>query len=830
MSRRHSIHPQEEEASFTYLSEPGDLSYLPDGADPLLISSLDDSRLQMSSRVSTNFKRSPSVPAVVSIEEPSMPKRPFSQSSGGHCEQARLGLPSTWAIYLACTNRPASKTGRDNIDFAKFDFTRPLGFSLSAEQFPSTETLPAYRSRTNSVGRLEDTLPPYRVDDKTSSVIQAIYTQNADLLEKPKLTRARPLSRDFTEPELKEIRHKTRHCIRVVTRNSLGLAINLGLSCVAPQMLIAAAINGFCLGVGAHKLHQHLRFLKYNELHVQKRDVFVAVAEGVAIKLVFLAITLNHDDFLVLTHELVSTHSDTIIPVLHEIPGLSHVHHASMIPIEKIQEMLGLPSIAERAVDFEGGGWYDPADVVLKNMFLVGAVQVAMESAIDQLSRTTEHLKEHNAHNRIGKLRGCEGQGVAWGTDVELLFKMDARRDNQRYAKAWTLTSLAVRIAQSLKLHREESLISLTFFQAQVARQTWHTLLALDLRAAFDRCSDPAVVADSFDTRYPLDLFDSDFDGTNFSPPLVPQRGPTLAGPLTFLRLVAETQPLLRELCFVTAGEARKPITPMQSSLIVRDQAINSLERHVTQHYFRSLDILVPFQSAILHFGKVILSYMKLYVVRPLQRHPACMLPEAREGTVLLRAVQALEHSLLLQSELFKPWHWYFNGFASWHPLAVLLAELSAHQQDRVLVDRAWRVAESAYHVESSKIADGISGPLWKPLVKLMVMARQRKEYDSQLRNRQNRHTGPELQMSLPLPDQSQAPSDSIFESRLSGSEHTSDLAAQQPMADFELGLETGNTPWMNWQGFVDDVTQNGLEGWESGVSDFILHDNLRDI
>jgi hypothetical protein len=60
---------------------------------------------------------------------------------------------------------------------------------------------------------------------------------------------------------LHELRRKTRHRIRVVTRNSLGLAVNLGLSSVAPQMLIAAAINGFCLGIGGYKLHQHLRFL-----------------------------------------------------------------------------------------------------------------------------------------------------------------------------------------------------------------------------------------------------------------------------------------------------------------------------------------------------------------------------------------------------------------------------------------------------------------------------------------------------------------------------------------------------------------------------------------
>ena len=103
-----------------------------------------------------------------------------------------------------------------------------------------------------------------------------------------------------------------------------------------------------------------------------------------------------------------------------------------MFPIEKIQEMLGLPSMAERALEAGGtGGWYDPADLVLKNMFLVGAVQVAMETAIDQIqdrvSRATENLREHRGHKRIARQRQCEVEGVAWSKNLEILFKMSAR-------------------------------------------------------------------------------------------------------------------------------------------------------------------------------------------------------------------------------------------------------------------------------------------------------------------------------------------------------------------------------------------------------------------
>lgn len=268
MLRRHSIHPQEAEASFIFLSEPGDLSYLP--ADhstdrPHFSRSVDDSRLMRSNAALTSSRRSPSVPAVASHEEPDTPKRLSSQTSDGHSDEARLGLPADWTIYPVPRHHGHAyhihNRRHDNIEFSKFDFTRSIEFSLSADTSDSTETLPAYRSRTNSAGELEDILPSHHVDEDFSAVVQGITAQNAESVKKPKLKRVPPLPRDFTANELKEIRRKTRHRIRVVTRNSLGLAVNLGLASVAPQMLIAAAINGFCLGIGAYRLHQHLRFL-----------------------------------------------------------------------------------------------------------------------------------------------------------------------------------------------------------------------------------------------------------------------------------------------------------------------------------------------------------------------------------------------------------------------------------------------------------------------------------------------------------------------------------------------------------------------------------------
>lgn len=195
-----------------------------------------------------------------------------------------------------------------HLDPNRIDYGRPLSFRVSTESLGAP---PSYRTRRSAsqgtIGTLGtiSSLPPYPGSptlspepdlEKTSPnppvdyiaeaedeerliavqgkdrIRKVKFTAQLDFTKKPKLQHSRPLPQEFNEAELREIRRKTRHCIRVVTRSSIGLVSTLALSGVAPQLLIAAAINAYCLGRGIHKLHQHLQFLKVNELKVRKRD------------------------------------------------------------------------------------------------------------------------------------------------------------------------------------------------------------------------------------------------------------------------------------------------------------------------------------------------------------------------------------------------------------------------------------------------------------------------------------------------------------------------------------------------------------------------------
>lgn len=261
----------------------------------------------------------------------------------------------------------------------------------------------------------------------------------------------------------------------------------------------------------------------------------------------------------------------------------------------------------------------------------------------------------------------------------------------------------------------------------------------------------------------------------------------------------------------------------MQQSWKLRQSAVENLERHLAQKYFHNMDLSDPFQYATTCFGQAIISYMKLYVMRPLQRHPNFEPPPPEQVNILLRATEALEQGLLLRTETTRPWHWYFNGFVSWHPLATLLTELCSSQSNRELVERAWRSAEIVFSIEASKIAEGSAGPIWRPLKKLMVMARQHKATELHVKHDDLLRAGLDPG-SLPTPDQvNRHPGQDYNQYQSSSSrQYGEEWPSSRQHFELDGSLQEMSTSlfdnlddsWANWQGFVDDVARGNSADW----------------
>lgn len=74
-------------------------------------------------------------------------------------------------------------------------------------------------------------------------------------------------------------------------------------------------------------------------------------------------------------------------------------------------------------------------------------------------------------------------------------------RRNDDARKIWTLTGLAVRIAQTLGIHRDGSHFGLKPFQVEMRRRLWWQVCILDARSSEDHGCDPTIVEAQFDTK-----------------------------------------------------------------------------------------------------------------------------------------------------------------------------------------------------------------------------------------------------------------------------------------------------------------------------------------
>lgn len=261
----------------------------------------------------------------------------------------------------------------------------------------------------------------------------------------------------------------------------------------------------------------------------------------------------------------------------------------------------------------------------------------------------------------------------------------------------------------------------------------------------------------------------------------------------------------------------------MQYSFKARQKAVTDLSDWLNQNFLQMCDLTVPIQYATFYLGKVMLSCMHLFVVRPLQRHPAMSAPPHGCANVLLRATETLEYWEVFTKEVCEPWTWLFHAYVDWHPLAILLAELCSPQTDALLVQRAWRQADYAFENVASKIAEGTQGTLWKPLRNLMRMAQQRRALDQALLPPVSGQEwiSPTAATTMPMSQ----PASTMPMGSMSGLDTMSSGLDPSLPTDFGFGSLPLDDSWMNWQGFVDDMTQNSYTGWTPSMPPFPPND-----
>lgn len=310
------------------------------------------------------------------------------------------------------------------------------------------------------------------------------------------------------------------------------------------------------------------------------------------------------------------------------------------------------------------------------------------------------------------------------------------RHDSPRFV--WMMVGLAIRLAQSLGLHRDGSAFRrhLSPYEVEMRRRVWWTICMLDVRASEDQGTEYTIPAGSFDTRIPLNIDDADISpgvGVREEETPAPAERQSLTD-MSFAVDVFRICDLTRRI--MSPGDrARAPALEEQVRLVAE------LYTTFEQGYLRYTSSAEDDSSSIARWVgatcvRLTMSKMTLMIHLPVLSSSSSSSAEVRDK-LLVAAIEVAEYNHALNAEpAGRRWRWMYQTYTHWHAVVLLLIEIARRPSWTPLVERAWVALHSRWLIPAQPQPDGgrrrSSRQIWIPLRRLMARARARR--DAELR------------------------------------------------------------------------------------------------
>ncbi|KAF4618365.1 hypothetical protein G7Y89_g14938 [Cudoniella acicularis] len=377
-----------------------------------------------------------------------------------------------------------------------------------------------------------------------------------------------------------------------------------------------------------------------------------------------------------------------------------------------------------------------------------------VQNNLESLSRSTEALMFSIYYATITSMNGTEVQ-TNFGISKELLLKQYRFGAEQALARAgllntseivtiqafvlflicvrrhddtrfvWTLTGLAIRIAQSIGLHRDGARFGLSPFDIEMRRRLWWQVCILDVRASEDHGSDPSILDSTFDTEFPTSVNDEDLDPSYTEPPT---RRPGVSQ-MTFCLIRYEICSLTRKLSYNPPTTSPCRVAMDSWTFEDKENLIRERAHRIEEVYLKYCEDAGPLYWVAATVARLITAKMSLILYHPLTQpgQPSTLSQETRDR-LLMASIEILEYSKVLEEESStKQWGWLFRTYIQWHAIAYILGELCT-RPNSTIVERAWRAIDNVFGDWGTAVVHGKSGMLWKPLKRLMLKARRKRE------------------------------------------------------------------------------------------------------
>lgn len=310
-----------------------------------------------------------------------------------------------------------------------------------------------------------------------------------------------------------------------------------------------------------------------------------------------------------------------------------------------------------------------------------------------------------------------------------ILFLVLVRRhDDTRFC--WTLTGLAIRIGQSMGLHRDGTFLpGLTPLEIEMRRRLFWALCILDLRSAEDQGTDLTIVERTFDTELPLNINDSDIsEDTKVLPPS--RQG---ASDMSFSLIRYEICAQARSLYVVSSAAPGQCPKDAAVSLEEHERMVRNIYEGVEEKYFKDQPTSCnPMLWTAANIARVITAKMTLVIYQPMlfPGPDGEVLSEDIRERIFTAATEIFEYNHQLNSDpRSRPWKWLFQTYTQWHAVAYVLMEV-VHRPWGPSEERAWTALNSIFANPHPDDLNRIAGDqsVWLPLRKIYLKAKKYRE------------------------------------------------------------------------------------------------------
>ncbi|EXJ79034.1 hypothetical protein A1O3_08535 [Capronia epimyces CBS 606.96] len=276
-----------------------------------------------------------------------------------------------------------------------------------------------------------------------------------------------------------------------------------------------------------------------------------------------------------------------------------------------------------------------------------------------------------------------------------LAIYLSALRVRNRGKGIWVLNGLAIRIAESLGLHRDGERLGLSPFQSELRRRLWWQLLSRDGRAGEDYgLEDTKGLLLTSDVKLPLNIDDGDLRPEMKELPAAKQGWTSMTFSLINIDLVRTMQTLT---AIASSSTPSSPPSEDERAQITKETRTRIEERLV------HCNPVIPQQRLTL--------YCSLFLIRKLDfvtrqqwlllRHPGGSREHFATEENLIEALEVLEPRLDNEDELLMQFAWAKKAYPQYHVTMYVLWHLCV-KPEGPSVDRAWQAVEVLF-----------SGELW---------------------------------------------------------------------------------------------------------------------